>query len=762
MQKKYQFFILLVFALFSSQAVFAQENENQFRQLHQKLPAPNVYRTASGQPGPEYWQQRADYDIAVKLDENKKCIYGKETITYFNNSPEPLSYLWLQLDQNVREKNSLAQKTQTGQISDEMSIRRLKRLHIDFEGGFKIQHVKDKNGKDLHFKIVDTMMRVDLPEILKPNSKYSFKIKWWYNINDQSKVRGRSGYRYSEKDSSYVYAIAQFFPRMAVYDEVKGWRHKQFLGSGEFALPFGNYEVKLTVPADHIVGATGVLQNEGEMLTRNQRKQLSKAWQKTDNTVIIVSEEEAVENGKAETDKEKTWVFKAENVRDFAFASSRNFIWDAMAVKFKNHTSLAMSFYTAEGNPLWEKFSTKALAHAMRVYSKYLFDYPYPKAVSVMTGSGGGMEYPMLAFNGGKPNPDGTYSERTKFGLIGLIIHEFGHNFFPMVVNSDERQWGWMDEGMNTFVEYLVEQEWQRDFPSRSGPAYTVAGRSNFFRFSDTQSTPIMTACDIDPQYTHNAYSKASAGLNILRETIMGRELFDFAFKKYAQRWKFKHPTPSDFFRTMEDASGMDLDWFWREWFFSTDNVDIAIDNVKWYKIKKSDQDEKSSPNNSYISNIRNKKSITTTAVENDTLLLDKYNEKGQKGRDEIKYEKLLKSLTDEEKELINADYNYYQINFSTNEGMVMPVILKFEYFDGSNEVKRIPVEIWRKNNQNVSKVFVSKKKIKSITLDPFLETADSDVSNNNWTIRGKPDYITLSKNGRFSRNFIMRQMQGG
>jgi hypothetical protein len=727
---------------------------NQFRQLYSELPTPNAYRTASGAPGPEYWQQRADYDMSIELDENKLRISGTETITYFNNSPVKLQYLWLQLDQNIRAKDSMREKTSSGRISDPMSFRGLEWMHSDFDGGFKIEYVKDEKGTNLHYKVVNTMMRVDLPQALKPRSQYSFKVKWWYNINDRSKIGGRSGYDYYEKDRNHVFAIAQFFPRMAVYNETEGWQHKQFLGSGEFTLPFGNYRVRITVPSDHIIGATGVLQNADEVLTGTQKARLKDALNATDHTVIIATEDEAVQNEKERADTKSTWIFKAENVRDFAFASSRKFIWDAMAVKFGERTVLAMSFYTKEGNPLWEKYSTKAVAHAIKVYSRFTFDYPYPKAISVLTGSGGGMEYPMIAFNGGKPEPDGTYSERLKYSLIGVVIHEFGHNFFPMIVNSDERQWAWMDEGLNTFLEYLAEQEWEREFAERNGPAYTI---TEYMKGEKKYMSPIMTAPDSDLHVGSNAYAKTAAGLNILRETVMGRELFDFAFKEYARRWKFKHPTPADFFRTMEDASGMDLDWFWRGWFFGTDHVDLAIDNVKWYKINtmepelsKSVEWEKKNRNRKrYISNIRNKNEIKETALEKDKSLADFYDQHDPlevTPLDEKEYKEYLASLTDEEKELLKAGHNYYEVAISNIGGMVMPVILKFEYSDGSEEVKRIPAEIWRRYNDSVSKIFVTKKEVRHVTLDPFLETADVDTRNNNWTVQEEPDYFKVKK----------------
>jgi len=763
------FVLVFSFTLFNIALASAQDEEqqeNQFRQLYQELPTPNQYRTASGAPGPEYWQQRVDYDIAIELDEEKQRIYGEESITYFNNAPVSLSYLWVQLDQNIREKDSLTGKVSSGRISDPLSFRFLQRMHVDFDGGFKIEYVKDKKGTDLSYKIVNTMMRVDLPEGLNPDSRYSFKMKWWYNINDKNKVGGRSGFTYYEEDGNHIFTIAQFFPRLAVYNEAEGWQHKQFLGSGEFALPFGNYMVKITAPSDHVIGATGTLMNPEKVLTAEQRARLHKAQDSTEDTVLIVTEEEAVQNEKERSEDKKTWIFKAENVRDFAFASSRKFIWDAMAVKFGARTVLAMSYFSKDGNPIWEKYSTKAVAHAIKVYSRFTFEYPYPKAISVLASRGGGMEYPMIAFNGGIPEPDGTYPEYLKYSLVGVIIHEFGHNFFPMIVNSDERQWAWMDEGLNTFLEYLAEQEWSREFARRNGPAYSMV---EYMKGEKKYMSPIMTAPDIDLNVGSNAYAKTSAGLNILRETIMGRELFDCAFKEFAQRWKFKHPAPADFFRTMEDASGMDLDWFWRGWFFGTDHVDIAVDGVKWYKIntgepevdKVIEQEKENRLPERYISNIRNKKEIKETAVEKDKSLLDFYDRHDPlqvTPQEQEEYKKYLETLTDEEKEILNAGYNYYEVSFSNIGGMVMPIILRFEFKDGSEEVERIPAEIWRRYNDRVQKVFAFKKEVKKITLDPFLETADVDTVNNEWTVQTKPEYFKLRKFERRTEKNLMQK----
>lgn len=749
MQKRLFFIVLTVL---TGTLVFAQKNSSKFHQLKEEFATPNVYRTASGAPGHEYWQQKADYVIDIRLDDENQRIYGEETITYFNESPDELSYLWVQLDQNMRAKDSDRYKISTSEMRDQMSLRALNRLEPNFDGGFKLEKVSDAKSLPLKYTINGTMMRIDLPQSLKPNTSFSFKIKWWYNINDHINMGGRSGYEYFEEDGNYLYIIAQFFPRMAVYNEVEGWQHMQFLGRGEFAVPFGDYKVSITVPSDHIVGATGILQNQNEVLNAIQRARFKKA-SNSDMPVVIVNQDEAEEAEKHFAKTEKTWVFHAENVRDFAFATSRKFIWDAQAVKFGNRKVMAMSFYPKEGNPLWEKYSTKVVAHTIKTYSKFTFDYPYPTAISVHTNRQG-MEYPMICFNGGRPEKDGTYSERTKYGMIGVIIHEVGHNFFPMIVNSDERQWTWMDEGLNTFLQYLTEQEWERDYPSRNGVAYNIVG---YMKGDKKNISPIMTNSESILQFHANAYSKPATALNILRETVMGRELFDFAFKTYAQRWMFKHPTPEDFFRTMEDASAVDLDWFWRGWFYSTDHVDIALNKVSWFKMSTQnpetefplDAKEKYENRDSYIANIRNKEQLAEVHTERDTSSLDFYNryksfEVGLAEKED--YKTYLASLSEEEKAVLNSGKNYYQIDFSNVGGLVMPVILEFTYVDGSREIKRIPAEIWKMNSSQVSKVFITDKEVQQIVLDPYLETADVDRNNNYWPERKEPTRFELFK----------------
>lgn len=729
MRYRYHFILFLISL---SGSIFAQDI-NKFEQLGTILPTPNSTRSASGAPGHEYWQQKADYVMEIHIDDNKQILRGKETITYHNQSPDALTYLWLQLDQNNKAPDADAHTTSTGKLETRVTPGQLNRIGRTADRGYHIEKVTSKSGAALPYTINKTMMRVDLPAPLKPGTSYTFNVEWWFNIIDRLNEGFRSGYEYFPADSNYLYTIAQYFPRMCVYDDINGWQNKQFLGSGEFALVFGDYDVKITVPADHAVAATGVLQNAKEVLTKAQQDRLMQAQKNYTEPVMIIAPEEALANESSRAKKEKTWHFKASNVRDFAFASSRKFIWDAMAVKqTASPDVMAMSMYPKEGNPLWEMYSTKVIAHTLKWYSHYTFDYPYPVAWSIHTDRIG-MEYPMIAFNGGRPNADGTYSEGTKYGMIGVIIHEVGHNYFPMIINSDERQWTWMDEGLNTFVQFLAEQQWERDYPSGRGAAFKIV---DYMKGDQAFLEPIMSNSENIHSLGSNAYAKPATALNILRETILGRDLFDKAFKEYALRWKFKHPSPADFFRTMEDASAVDLDWFWRGWFYTTEPVDIELGPIVWNRADKPDtiithEEQFIAENPHGVSSERNRKVIAQTQDEIDRSLRDKYTEETEEDKKRKNYEAYVEKLSPEEKAIVEQGKNYYTMTFKNKGGLPMPVILKFVFEDGTEEDHRIPAEIWRRNNDEVSKVFVTDKVIAQVNLDPYLETADIDRSNN-------------------------------
>ncbi|MDH7911444.1 M1 family metallopeptidase [Winogradskyella sp. SYSU M77433] len=728
-------------------------NQNKFKQLYDEFATPNMFRTGSGAPGPAYYQQQADYKMDIEIDDDNTKLYGDETITYTNNSPDELKYLWVQLDQNMRAKDSKTPLINSSGIGPATTSSRAVKTYLEepFDGGFNIEHVKNVDGKDLAYTINRTMMRVELPKPMNTGDKFSFKIKWWYNINNHVEDGGRSGYEHFEEDGNNLYTIAQFYPRMAVYNDVEGWQNSQFWGRDEFALPFGDFDVNITVPADHIVDATGVLTNREEVFSKEMMKRYKKAQKSYDNPVMIVTEDEAIKAEKSKSKKKKTWKFSAKMVRDYGFATSRKFIWDMMAVKIGDKDVMAVSLYPKEGNPLWEEWSTRAVASTLKSYSRMTFDYPYHKAISVNTPMG--MEYPMICFNFGRADKDGNYSERTKYGMISVIIHEVGHNFFPMIVNSDERQWTWMDEGLNTFVQYVAEQdfgEWNPTalseghdkYPSRRGPAKNIV---RYMGGDQDYIAPIMTKGLNTYQFGNNAYSKPATGLNILRETVMGRDLFDYSFREYAQRWMFKHPTPEDFFRTMEDASAVDLDWFWRGWFYTTDYTDIGIKEVKKF-------------------------AVTSKPNDNGTRLAERYNidpnslvyfiGEGEEGYDDaIKNAETMENLptvkeyimdnfTPEEQKAIKETPKYfYQVTFDKPGGLVMPLIVQYEYADGSKEKITYPAQIWRLNDKEVSKAIASEKEIVSITVDPDLETADVDTSNNSWPIEEKESDFDKFKN---------------
>ncbi len=718
---------------------------NRFEQLGYLLQSPNEYRTASGAPGPKYWQQRADYDMSVELDEVNLRLTGTETITYFNNSPDPLTYLWMQLDGNIHDAGSDNLRNGRNRMETQMSNNQLTRLepwrNAEEQGlGVKITKLSDAAGTALKYTINKTMMRIDLPVALKPGQKLVFKLDWNYKIPDRGIWGSRGGYELFPEDGNAVFTMSQFYPRLAVYSDFQGWQNTQFSGGAEFALTFGNFKVKMTVPGDFVIAATGECQNYKQLLTAAQFQRWTTALSAKD-VVEVVTLDEAVANEKDKSTDKKTWIYEAENVRDFAWGASRKFVWDAMPTYVEGKKIMSMSYYPKEAYGLWRKYSTKVTAHTLKVYSKHTIPYPYPVAISVEASQG--MEYPMIAFNFGRTEKDGTYSEATKYGMIGVVIHEVGHNFFPMIVNSDERQYWWMDEGLNTFTQFLTEGEFDNNYPSRRGPAHLI---TDYMKLPKDQLEPIMTMGDNVAQVGSNAYAKAATGLNILRETVMGRELFDFSFREYARRWAFKHPTPSDLFRTMEDASGVDLDWYWRGWYYGTEPVDIALDTVKWFKMN--------DPSNAAalqqkefdaVHKIKNKndKSITY-ATDADTSLRDFYYVNPGADTKFMQKQREANSPVDTENKNKWVSKNFYELSFTNKGGMVMPIIIEWTYKDGTKEVDRIPVSIWKQNEEKVTKTFVKDKEVAAIRIDPMRETADIDESNNMWPLKEMPSRFNL------------------
>lgn len=707
-------------------------NTNKFRQMYNEMATPNMFRTASGAPGPAYYQQKADYKMNLELDDKNSKLYGVETITYHNNSPENLEYLWVQLEQNIERPDSKTPLVESQNIDKAITADRFVKKYMDkpFPGGFNIDYVKDAKGKEMSYTINQTMMRINLSKPLKSGEKISFSIKWWYNIVNymEGANNGRSGYELFE-DGNKLFVMAQFFPRMAVYNDVEGWQNMQFWGRGEFALPFGDYEVNITVPADHIMEATGVLQNRKEVFTAEQIKRWELAERTFDKPVVIVTQEEAERAEKGFSDKKKTWKFKAQNVRDFGFATSRKFILDAMAVQLETNKPMAISLYPKEGNPLWGDYSTRAVAHTLKSYSHYTFDYPYPKAVSI-SAEDQGMEYPMICWNYGRPDKDGKYTDRIKYGMLGVIIHEVGHNFFPMIVNSDERQWTWMDEGLNTFLEYLTEITFDPNFPATRGPAKNIVP---YMKGNQQFLEPIMSNSENIYQFGANAYGKPATALNILRETIMGHELFDHALKTYANRWKFKHPTPEDFFRTMEDASAMDLDWFWRGWFYSTDYTDIGVKEVKQYFITENPSAEVKEMFNRRGRKIADAQPMMYLVTEGSEDYKPELNKSFDFNSIKIVADYVEANFSDEEKAQLKKPKYFYEVEFEKPGGLIMPIIAELHFEDGTTELHKFPAQIWRRNNDTAKRVFATEKKVVKIQVDPKLETADIDTTNNVW-----------------------------
>jgi hypothetical protein len=713
-------FVLILFVF----PLGAQDWKGKFEQLGQQLPTPNEYRSGSGSPGPKYWQQKADYEISVELNDANQSISGTEKITYHNNSPDVLKYLWVQLDQNLYEKESNTGKTSNNSIKDSVAAKTMAgQLSLyDFVGGYKIASVKDAAGNPLKHTINKTMMRVDLPQPLKSGDQVSFQIAWSYNINDRNFQGGRSGYEYFPAEDNYVYTVAQFFPRMCVYDDVVGWQNKQFLGRSEFTLPFGDYKVSITVPADHVVAATGMIKNPQQVLSKTEIERFEKAKTTFDKPVVIVTQDEAVAKEKTKSKEKKTWQFEATNVRDFAFATSRKFIWDAMSVKLGTTTPLAMSYYPKEGNPLWEKESTFAVKNTLEVYSKFTIDFPYPQATSVHAASIG-MEYPMICFNFGRPNKDGTYTNQILQRMLGVVIHEVGHNFFPMIINSDERQTTWMDEGVDSFVQLLTELE---RYPQLDWSRGRPAGIVPYMKGDKEMMRPLMTSGEQVVQSGSEQYAKAATALFILRETVMGPELFDRSFKEYAQRWAFKHPKPSDFFRTMEDASAVDLDWFWRGWFYTTDNCDMTLDEVKWFKVRKDQTTLENKTKSATKGDLATKQG---DAKPNDFSQGPQYF--SVLPTDSRLYGEFANRLDDKAVISKMENKNFYEITLTNKGGLVMPVIIEWTYKDGSKEIERLPAEIWRLNETKVTKVFEKDKEVINVVIDPLKETADINIGDN-------------------------------
>ena len=525
------------------------------------------YRSASGGPGPKYWQNRADYKIDARLDEVNQSLSGTVVITYKNNSPQDLSFVWLQMDQNIYSLSSRGNA-----VTDITGGRWANRGA--FDGGYELKSVElvdPVTGKatTASYLVSDTRMQIKLPTdlkatigVLKIRIVYSFKIPE-YGTDRMGRLNTKNG---------WIYEIAQWYPRMCVYDNVYGWNTLPYLGQGEFYLDYGNIEYSVNVPADQIVGGSGELMNPAEVLTPVQLKRLQQA-RASDKTVAIRGESEVTDAASRPAKDRLTWKFKCTNTRDVAWSSSKAFIWDAARINLPSgKKALAESVYPVEsaGDSAWGR-STEYVKGCIEYYSKYLYEFSYPSATNV-AGIVGGMEYPGIVFCG--------YRSR-KGGLWGVTRHEFGHNWFPMIVGSNERKYPWMDEGFNTYINTVADSafnngEYLRPVRSRAGMARSFFNATN----------PIMSIPDAMPprEWGTLSYNKPGTGLELLREEVLGKDRFDFAFRYYVHQWAFKHPTPFDFFHAIENASGETLDWFWRGWFFNNWKIDQAVTGVEYVK----------------------------------------------------------------------------------------------------------------------------------------------------------------------------------
>jgi hypothetical protein len=525
------------------------QDTSPFRAL--PLPTPNVYRAADGRPGPSYWQQRADYTISATLDPATQILQGEETIRYTNNSPMALPYLWLQLDQNICAPTSV-----TSQLNQPPLVFGATSFDFScggFAGGVALSAVRSA-GHDLDYHVFGTMMRVDLPAALDPGATVDLNIGWRFGVPENGAGRmGRDG---------TLYEIAQWYPRMAVYDDVHGWNTEPYIGAGEFYLEYGHFDVRITLPAAYVMTATGTLQNPADVLTATQRERLARAARSDTPVAIITAAEAGTRAARPTTNGTLTWHFVADSVRDVAFAAGPNLRWDAV-----NWDGILIETLYRPNAPFWEE-GIRMARHTIQYFSERLYRYPYAHATTI-EGPIAGMEYPMLTFVAGTSREDLHYT----------LMHEFGHQWYPMVVGSNERLYPWMDEGFNTFIDIGATEDYFRGTPYADSaaiaktnmyPAHAIPG----------EEQPLSTRPVESRDLFWTAYQKPALMLHLLRYEVLGKDVFDRAFRAYTAAWAFKHPTPADFFRMMRSETGTDLDWFWREWIYTTARLDQAVDSV--------------------------------------------------------------------------------------------------------------------------------------------------------------------------------------
>ncbi len=652
-------------------------NQSMFRVLDQ-WPAPNETRGANGKPGAKYWQQRVDYVIRVGLDTTTHTVTGSERVTYRNNSPDALGYVWFQLDQNIDNPSVSEAMIGATSLPKSISPRAAEFINARLDTkGYSITRVQlvSKNGQktDAAYVLQGTQMKVPLSSPLATGGAQDIEIDWSYVMPESFASRNGRGAREKLKDG-WEYLAAQWFPRAAVYDDVVGWQNDQFYGQGEFYLNFGNYDVSITVPHNHIVQSTGVLHESGRGPDIHAARAPCEGVHLASNRFTSSPRTKRTRRPRAQLVQQPfTWRFKAENVRDFAWASSAGFIWDAAGFRYSPTAKpIEMhSLYPREALGVWDSLSTKAIAQTMRTYGRLAFEYPYPKASNIH-GIVGGMEYPMIAFCGARPpaNANAAVLKSVGYGLVAVTIHEVGHNWFPMIVASDERKWTWMDEGLNSYLEGMASVEFDLSWPKARLPmvAANIVGY-----MKNTDQVPLMTESDlIHRGFGPNGYTKPASGLFILREQVLGPQFFDAAFREYSAAWMFKHPQPADFFRSMMQASGDNLNWFWRGWFYSTHANDQSLGTVE--------------------------------SQSADSL--------GMSARGRF----------------------YNRVTLENKGGLVMPAIMEFTFTDGSKERVKLPVSIWRNNEKKFEYGRFSQKELQSVELDPDNVLADINRENNKWS----------------------------
>lgn len=715
-------FLMLPLAIAVSAVAHAEATP--FSPLGSLVDPPSATRGADGRPTSTYWQQHIAYDIDATLDVERRVINAQAELRYTNNAPQALDAIWFEISPEATTKDAIAHRSATINV-DSASVRDLRGLREQEErgGGLVVSSVADSEDRPLAFEARGTQLRVALPRPLASGQTVRIKLAWRVALVDLDRKGGRTGYMLLSSGDP-IFHIAQWYPQPVAFTDYGGWRNVPFVDHGEFAPELGDYNVSLTLPAGQLVAATGVLTNEADVLTGVERTRLARLRQGK-VTEIVTAAEAATKRRSSET---RTWRFAARNVRDFALAASLRYRWDATLAG--TSAVRAMTFYPSEASALWRPLALPAIGHALDVYGRMTFDYPYP-VVQAAFGPNDGMEHTMLAFSRYPPDgPNGTYSRERKRDFLWVLTHEVGHNWFPLIVNSDERAWTWMDEGLTSYLETLATLEWSGDYTTRPNlPAMLGAEREATGR--QPPMTPANAVVDLFP----TQYHRPAAALQVLRELVLGRETFDRAFRAYARAWMFKRPTPGDFFRTINQESGADLDWFWRAWFFSTDHVDLSLERVAALRLVAVPADAIPAPADATppanLTVLRNAAEGRRLMVEQVPRLADAY--------DRIP-ERTLAGATPSAHAVVDVQRTldalgqggvFYELDIRNRGGVVSPVPIRIDYRDGTSERYVVPVELWFGDTKRAQHILWRAKSIRSVTLDPDAATGDVDRGNN-------------------------------